>query len=133
GLSKVRFLAETNPGEGFHKIRDIASGGELSRILLTLRQIVASEDSISIFFFDEIDTGIGGETALNIAEALKKVSQKGQVLAITHLAQIAKAVDEIIFVDKKSYSKDDSVRTVSFVENKSGSARDEVISILAGL
>lgn len=133
GLSKVRFLAETNPGEGFHKIRDIASGGELSRILLTLRQIVASEDSISIFFFDEIDTGIGGETALKIAEALRKVSEKGQVLAITHLAQIAKAVDEIIFVDKKSYGKDDSVRTVSFVENKSGADRQEVINILAGL
>lgn len=133
GLSKVRFMAETNPGEGFHKIKDIASGGELSRILLTLRQIVASEDSISIFFFDEIDTGIGGETAQRIAEALKKVSDKGQVLAITHLPQIAKSVDEIIFVDKKSYSVDDSVRTVSFVENKSGKDREEVINILAGL
>lgn len=133
GLSKAVFTAETNPGEGFHKIKEIASGGELSRILLTLRQIVASEDSISIFFFDEIDTGIGGETALKIANALKKVSIKGQVLAITHLPQIAKAVDEIIFVDKKSFKSDDQLRTVSFVENKIGKEREKVIKTLAGL
>ena len=133
GFTKIKFLAETNPGEGFYNIKDIASGGELSRILLTLRQIVASEDSISIFFFDEIDTGIGGETATKIAEALKKVSLKGQVLAITHLAQIAKSVDEIIFVDKKSYSIDNELRTVSFVKNKSGKSREKVLSTLAGI
>ena len=133
GLTTLTFTAETNPGEGFYKIKDIASGGELSRILLCLRQIVAAEDSISIFFFDEIDTGIGGETAVMIAKALKKVSQKSQVLAITHLAQIAKSVDEIIFVDKKSFESDNSVRTISFVENKSGADREKVLNQLAGL
>ncbi|MCF8058159.1 MAG: AAA family ATPase [Bacteriovoracaceae bacterium] len=133
GLTSLSFMAETNPGEGFYKIKDIASGGELSRILLCLRQIVAAEDSISIFFFDEIDTGIGGETAQMIAKALKKVSQKSQVLAITHLAQIAKAVDEIIFVDKKSFESENNVRTISFVENKKGDARERVINQLAGL
>lgn len=133
GITDVSFTAETNPGEGFYNIKDIASGGELSRILLCLRQIVASEDSISIFFFDEIDTGIGGDTAQKVAQALKKVSEKSQVLAITHLPQIAKVVDEIIYVDKKSYETDDNIRTISFVENKKGKERDEVIQQLAGL
>lgn len=133
GITKASFLAETNPGEGFYKIKDIASGGELSRILLCLRQIVAAEDSISIFFFDEIDTGIGGETAIKVAKALKKVSEKSQVLAITHLPQIARLVDEIIYVDKKSIESSDKVRTVSFVENKTGKEREAVINQLAGL
>ncbi len=133
GMSQVFFMAETNRGEGFFKIKEIASGGELSRILLCLRQIVASDDTINIFFFDEIDTGIGGETAIKIAEALKKVSQNGQVLAITHLAQIAKSVDEIIYVAKKSQQKDKDLRTISYVENKRGKDRDHVISTLAGL
>ena len=133
GISQTNFLAETNKGEGFFKIKDIASGGELSRILLCLRQIVASEDTINIFFFDEIDTGIGGETATKIAKALKKVGEKGQVLAITHLAQIAKEVDEIIYVDKKSLSKDKDTRTISFVSIKRGEDRDIVINQLAGI
>lgn len=133
GLSQVNFMAETNKGEGFFKIKEIASGGELSRILLCLRQIVASEDTINIFFFDEIDTGIGGETATKIAKALKKVGNKGQVLAITHLAQIAKEVDEIIYVDKKSLSTDKKTRTISFVSIKRGSDREHVINQLAGI
>lgn len=133
GMSQVNFMAETNKGEGFYKIKEIASGGELSRILLCLRQIVASEDTINIFFFDEIDTGIGGETATKIAKALKKVGSKGQVLAITHLPQIAKEVDEIIYVDKKSLSKDKNTRTISFVSIKRGKERDEVINQLAGI
>ncbi len=133
GLSQANFLAETNKGEGFYKIKDIASGGELSRILLCLRQIVASEDTINIFFFDEIDTGIGGETASKIAKALKKVGEKGQVLAITHLPQIAKEVDEIIYVDKKSLSNDKNTRTISFVSIKRGDEREQVINQLAGL
>lgn len=133
GLTDVSFTAETNPGEGFYSIKDIASGGELSRILLCLRQIVAAEDSISIFFFDEIDTGIGGDTAQKVAQALKKVSEKSQVLAITHLPQIAKVVDEIIYVDKKSFETDENIRTISFVENKTGKEREVVIQQLAGL
>ncbi len=133
GLSLVNFEAETNKGEGFFKIKDIASGGELSRILLCLRQIVASEDTINIFFFDEIDTGIGGETAVKIAKALKKVSLGSQVLAITHLAQIAKEVDDIIFVEKKSLQVNDFIRTISCVSTKIGKEREEVINLLAGV
>src|SRR5690606_23960218 len=83
GVSKVCLMAETNKGEGYFKIKDTASGGELSRILLGLRQILSSHDSINIFLFDEIDTGIGGETANCIGKALTEVAATGQVIAIT--------------------------------------------------
>jgi len=133
GITAVSFKSETNKGEGFYSIRDIASGGELSRILLCLRQVVASEDTINIFFFDEIDTGIGGETAIKIGRALREVSKKGQVLAITHLPQIAKEVDEIIYVDKRRTGQKGDERTISFVESKKGKDREAVIKLLAGI
>lgn len=114
GISKVSFLAETNPGEGHYKIKEIASGGELSRILLSLRTILSSKDSISIFLFDEIDTGIGGETAISVGEALNKVSTNSQVIAITHLPQIAKFSNKLIKVSKHLSS--DLGRTFSQIE-----------------
>jgi DNA repair protein RecN (Recombination protein N) len=120
GLSKVSFLSETNSGEGFHKIKDIASGGELSRILLAVRQILSSCESISIFLFDEIDTGIGGETANLIGKALKEVAIKGQVIAITHLPQIAQFSDSLIVVNKELFSEGDEVRTESTVRDFTG-------------
>lgn len=102
GYTKLSFLAQTNPGEGFFKVKEIASGGELSRILLGLRQVLATHDSISIFLFDEIDTGMGGETALHIGKSLKKVSQNSQVVTITHLPQIASFSDRLIVVSKET-------------------------------
>jgi len=129
GLSKVSFMAETNPGEGFYLVKEIASGGELSRILLALRQILSSTDSISVFLFDEIDTGIGGETALSIGKALNKVSRSSQVIAITHLPQIANAADKLIIVNKETNNK----RTQSFVEEVVGISNKEVMDLMAPL
>jgi DNA repair protein RecN (Recombination protein N) len=116
GMSRAFFIAETNPGEGFFKIKDIASGGELSRILLSLRQILSSYDSISIFLFDEIDTGIGGETATCIGKALAEVALHGQVIAITHLPQIAQFAEALIIVNKDIQAKDKESRTESTVK-----------------
>jgi len=101
GISSLSFLAQTNPGEGYFKVKDIASGGELSRILLALKQTISTKDSVSIFLFDEIDTGMGGETAFKIGETLKSVSLETQVIAITHLPQIAQFSDLLIKVDKE--------------------------------
>ena len=115
GLSSISFLAETNPGEGFHHVKEVASGGELSRILLALRQVLSSKDSISVFFFDEIDTGIGGETALKIGNALKEVSGASQVIAITHLPQIANYSDKLIIVSKDILETKGKKRTQSSV------------------
>jgi DNA repair protein RecN (Recombination protein N) len=115
GLTKLAFLAQTNPGEGFYKVKEIASGGELSRILLALRQVLANHDSISIFLFDEIDTGMGGETALHIGKSLKKVSEDSQVVTITHLPQIAAFADRLIVVSKATTEEKEGDRTESKV------------------
>ena len=125
GFSSISFLAQTNPGEGFYKIKEIASGGELSRILLALRQILSQGDTISVFLFDEIDTGIGGETAISIGKALKEVSKSSQVIAITHLSQIARFANHLIDVNKKeSKSRTYSFTTIVNEKNKEKYIRD---------
>ncbi|MCB9094637.1 MAG: AAA family ATPase [Halobacteriovoraceae bacterium] len=116
GLDEINLLVETNPGEGMHAMTKIASGGELSRILLALRQTLSSHDTISIFLFDEIDTGIGGETAIKIGEALKDVSKNSQVITITHLPQIAFFSDHIVKVDKMTTKEKGKTRTFSQAE-----------------
>ena len=127
GLSDVSFYAETNPGEGYYKIKEIASGGELSRILLSLRQILATNDSISIFLFDEIDTGIGGETALCIGKALEEVSKQSQVIAITHLPQIATYAQKLVNVSKSTVNN----RTTSSVDVIIGEDRSDIVVAMA--
>jgi DNA repair protein RecN (Recombination protein N) len=133
GVSLINFLAETNPGEGFYKIKDIASGGELSRILLALRTVLSTKDSISVFLFDEIDSGIGGETALAVGNALAKVALSSQVIAITHLPQIANFSAKIIKVSKEIISFNDSERTVSIVKEVSGKELKQEVSLMSSL
>lgn len=115
GVSHLNFCAETNAGEGFHSVSEIASGGELSRILLALRQVLSSNDSISVFLFDEIDAGVGGETALKIGRSLAGVSLHSQVIAITHLPQIAVHAQHLVHVSKETVGED-RLRTLSKVE-----------------
>ena len=116
GNTKIDFHAQTNPGEGFYPIKDIASGGELSRILLAVRNVLSTKDSISVFLFDEIDTGIGGETALTIGKTLEKVAKNSQVIAITHLPQIANFSNKLIIVSKELIEDEDNKRTISVVK-----------------
>lgn len=130
GFSKIDFNAETNPGEGFFKVKEIASGGELSRILLSVRQILSSNDTISVFLFDEIDTGIGGETAVCIGKSLQSVSEYSQVLAITHLPQIAAFATQLINVSKSTKVIDDQPRTISLIDQVSGVKKAEVIKAM---
>ena len=130
GFSRIDFIAETNPGEGFFKVKEIASGGELSRILLAVRQILSSNDTISVFLFDEIDTGIGGETAISIGKSLSSVAQYSQVLVITHLPQIASFASQIINVSKTTRVVDDQPRTVSIIEQAIGSSREQFIKAM---
>lgn len=127
GLSFVNFEAETNPGEGYFKVKETASGGELSRILLAMRQILSSNDTISVFLFDEIDTGVGGETALAIGKALEKVSKDSQVIAITHLPQIAHFGQKLIVVSKETTNEHEGPRTVSFAEMYSGEKKSKYV------
>jgi len=127
GLSSISFLAETNPGEGYFKVKDSASGGELSRILLAMRQILSSNDTISVFLFDEIDTGVGGETAISIGKALHQVSNESQVIAITHLPQIAHFSEKLIVVSKETLGEDNSVRTISMARELLGARKDNYV------
>lgn len=133
GYSRALFLAETNPGEGYFKIKDVASGGELSRILLSLRQILSAYDSISIFLFDEIDTGIGGETANCIGKALCDVASHGQVIAITHLPQIAQFAEALIMVNKDILAKENEARTESTVKEIFGKMIMKEVKAMAQL
>lgn len=133
GVTRANFVAETNPGEGFFKVKDIASGGELSRILLAVRQILSTYDSISIFLFDEIDTGIGGETANCVGKALCQVATNGQVIAITHLPQIAQFAEVLILVQKDIQGQDKSSRTESSVKEIVGKMVQKEVRSMAQL
>ncbi len=133
GMSTAHFTAETNAGEGYFRIKDIASGGELSRILLSVRQILSSYDSISIFLFDEIDTGIGGETANCIGKALAEVGSNGQVIAITHLPQIAQFAELLIVVQKEIQSDKSETRTESSVKDFVGKMIMKEVKAMAQL
>jgi len=92
-----------------------------------VRQILSSNDTISVFLFDEIDTGIGGETAIYIGKSLLAVSEHSQVLAITHLSQIATFASQIINVSKSTKIIDDLPRTVSMIDLVSGVNKSEII------
>ncbi len=133
GITRSYFIAETNPGEGYFKIKDIASGGELSRILLSLRQILSSHDSISIFLFDEIDTGIGGETGTAIGRALAEVALHGQVIAITHLPQIAQFAELLVLINKDIHNEDKNARTESVVREIFGKMIQKEVKAMAQL
>ena len=89
GADSVEFLISTNPGEPLKPLSKIASGGEMSRIMLAVKSILADTDGVSTLIFDEIDTGVSGRAAQKIAEKIHMLSRKKQILSITHLAQIA--------------------------------------------
>ena len=102
GYDHVEFMISTNPGEPLKPLAKVASGGELSRIMLAVKSILATEDEIETLIFDEIDTGISGKTASMVAEKLAKISVNHQVVCISHLAQIAAMADSHYLIEKKS-------------------------------
>lgn len=101
GADRVEFLISTNSGEPMKPLNKIASGGELSRIILSLKVVLADTDGVETMIFDEVDTGVSGRAAQKIAEKLKKLSQNKQVFVITHLAQIAAFADTHYLIEKK--------------------------------
>lgn len=102
GADEVEFLISTNPGESRKSLSQVASGGELSRIMLAIKTIMATKDDTDTLIFDEIDAGISGKTAWKVAEQLSKVAAKHQVLCITHLPQIAAMADTHFVIEKSS-------------------------------
>lgn len=100
GTDETEFLISTNPGEAPKPLSKVASGGELSRIMLALKTILAENDSIETMIFDEIDTGISGRTAQMVAEKMNVIGRKHQVICITHLPQIAAMADHHYLIEK---------------------------------
>ncbi len=100
GLDKVEFLIRTNIGEEEKPLIKIASGGEMSRIMLAIKNVLANVDKVPVLVFDEIDTGISGIAANKVAQKLKQISKKHQVLCVTHLAPIAAKGDYNYFISK---------------------------------
>lgn len=107
GFDKVEFLISTNPGEPLMPLTKIASGGEISRIMLAFKHIIGNSDQVETMIFDEIDTGISGKTALVVGKKLKEIAEHHQIICITHLPQIAAyGVDN--FLISKEISNDKS-------------------------
>lgn len=118
GIDDVEFLFSANPGQEPKPLAKIASGGELSRVMLAIRCVLSDKDIISSMVFDEIDTGVSGRAALKIAYKLHELSKSKQVLCVTHLAQIAAYADNHLFIKKiveegSTYTK---VSTLSYDE-----------------
>ncbi len=102
GIDQVDFMVAPNPGEGLRLMTKIASGGELSRLMLVLKVIMAEEDQIPTMVFDEIDVGIGGRTAQAVAEKLLLLGLSHQVICVTHLPQIASMANRHFYIEKKA-------------------------------
>ena len=105
GYDKINFLIALNPGESVRPLETVASGGELSRIMLALKTVLAKKDGIGTLIFDEIDTGISGKTAWKVSEKLGMLGRDHQVICITHLPQIAAMADSHFLIEKSREEK----------------------------
>ena len=101
GKDAIEFLISMNPGESVKPLGEVASGGELSRIMLAIKTVLADKDAIETLIFDEIDVGISGRTAQKVSEKMCVIGRKHQVICITHLAQIAAMADTHFAIEKK--------------------------------
>jgi DNA repair protein RecN (Recombination protein N) len=128
GMESVEFFVRTNKGEDLLPLRRIASGGEISRVMLALKRVLADVDQVDAMVFDEIDAGIGGGMAGVVGEKLKEVAGSRQVICITHLAQITAPADLHLAVGKTSMGG----RTVTAVRPVEGEARVEELARMLG-
>lgn len=126
GRDRAEFWITTNPGEPLKPLKNVASGGELSRIMLALKTVLADRDEIGTLIFDEIDTGISGRTAQMVSEKLSRIGRSHQVLCITHLPQIAAMADHHCLIEKQS----DGERTETSIREIRG---EEIMAELARL
>lgn len=101
GLDQIQFLISTNPGEPLKPLHKVASGGEMSRIMLALKRIFSEQQNVTSVIFDEVDTGVSGRVAQAIAEKINEISKKSQVICITHLPQVAAMADQHLLIEKE--------------------------------
>ena len=129
GRDRVRFLFSPNPGEEPRPLDRIASGGELSRVMLAVTQALAREGQATTYVFDEVDTGVGGATAEVIGRKLRAIAQHKQVLVVTHLPQIAALADHHVKVTKESTKTRTSIRVALLTDEE---RKAEIARMLGG-
>ena len=129
GLDRVEFLISTNAGEPLKPLAKIASGGEMSRIMLAIKTILANVDKISTLIFDEIDIGISGKAAQKVGEKMSYISKNHQVISVTHLAQIACMADNNYYIEKSANSRSTSTKVRKLDNNE---VKNEVARIIGG-
>ncbi len=129
GYDDAQFMISTNPGEPMKPLSKIASGGEMSRIMLAIKTVLAENDAIDTLIFDEIDSGISGRTAQAVSEKMSVVSRNHQVICITHLPQIAAMADSHYLIEKavKNQGTISNIRKLSYAESV-----DELARMLGG-
>ena len=129
GYDDIEYSIQANKGEKSASIRDTSSGGELSRILLSIKAQQKGKSNVETFIFDEIDSGIGGKTANYVASLLKQLGEREQIIAITHLAQIASKADNHFVVEKTIVDG----RTITTINELKGDKREkEIARLLSG-
>jgi DNA repair protein RecN (Recombination protein N) len=128
GLDKIEFLISTNKGEPHGALNKIASGGELSRVMLVLKKILRERSGVNVLIFDEVDTGVSGGVARSVGQMLKEISAQSQVICITHLPQVASLSDRHFLVNKQV--GDRAVTTVKQLTEEE--KVDEIARMLAG-
>jgi DNA repair protein RecN (Recombination protein N) len=128
GFDDGEFIISTNPGEELKPLSRIASGGELSRIMLGIKSVLADRDEIETLIFDEIDVGISGRTAQKVSEQLSSIARHHQIICITHLAQIAAMADAHYSIEKQT----DGMSTQTVIKELNGSEMIEELSRILG-
>lgn len=129
GYDDAEFIISTNPGEELKSLSSVASGGELSRIMLGIKSVLAEKDDIETLIFDEIDTGISGRTAQKVSEQLSEIAGHHQIICITHLAQIAAMADAHYIIEKQT----DGKTTETLIKELEDDEKiDELARILGG-
>lgn len=128
GVEDIQFMFSANPGEEPKPLARIASGGELSRIMLALKTVLVDSDQVPVLVFDEIDVGIGGKTAEILGKRLKELSEKKQIILVTHLAQIARHADAHFRVTKKMEKN----RTITSIHSLDEEGRVEELARMLG-
>lgn len=129
GIDDVEFRISLNQGQPVKPLTEVASGGELSRIMLAIKAVMADKDEIETLIFDEIDVGISGRTAQKVSEKMALIGKEHQVICITHLAQIAAMADRHFLIEKKT--EDAVTRTQIYPLNEENSV-EELARILGG-
>ena len=118
GLDAIEFQFAPNLGEPAKPLRAIASSGEMARVMLALKTVLAAEDEIPVLVFDEVDANVGGETANAVGEKMKQIASKRQVFCITHLPQVAAAADAH-YVVSKSVKNGRTISEITLLDKKS--------------